>query len=429
MRRQSWLFMRGICTSLQVISNMDTTSHQEVTADLREYYCDMHIHIGRTESGQAVKISGSKNLTFENIAKEAAERKGIEMIGIIDCHSPSVQDDIRSCLDEGLMKELDGGGIAYQNTVILLGSEIEIRGIGKGAAHVLAFFRDLDTIQDFTKWMSRYMKNVQLSSQRIYVEPRELQQEIWVRGGILIPAHVFTPHKGLYGSMADRISEVFDLNGIAAIELGLSADSSMAGYISEMDNYSFLTNSDAHSLGKIGREYNSIQMASPSFDEFRKALARQDGRHVAANYGLNPRLGKYHRTYCSNCNSILDEVMIVSSKDRCPLCGSLKTVQGVFDRIMSIADREEPYFPSHRPSYHYQVPLEFIPGLGKAVMSKLLAAFGTEMAILHRTSTADLASVVGEGIANHIVEARNGILELSSGGGGTYGKVVRDSKL
>lgn len=404
---------------------MDTTLHLDETMGLRDYYCDMHIHIGRTESGQAVKISGSRNLTFENIAKEAAVRKGIEMIGIIDCHSPSVQDDILACLDNGLMKELDGGGIAYQNTVILLGSEIEIREMGRGAAHVLAFFRDLNTIQDFTRWMSRYMKNVQLSSQRIYVEPRELQQEILDRGGILIPAHVFTPHKGLYGSMADRMSDVFDLNGIAAIELGLSADSTMAGYISEMDNYSFLTNSDAHSLGKIGREYNTIRMATPSFDEFRKALARNDGRHVVANYGLNPRLGKYHRTYCSSCNSILDEVVIVSSKDRCPHCGSLKTVQGVFDRIMSIADREEPIIPSNRPPYHYQVPLEFIPGLGKAAMSKLLAAFGTEMAILHRASEHDLATIVGEGLANSIVKARNGTLELSSGGGGTYGKVVR----
>lgn len=395
------------------------------TDDLRDYYCDMHIHIGRSESGQAVKISGSRNLTFENIAKEAAVRKGIEMIGIIDCHSPSVQDDILSCLDSGVMKEVEGGGIAYQDTVILLGSEIEIREIGRGAAHVLAFFRDLSTIQDFTHWMGRYMKNVQLSSQRIYVEPRVLQQEILDRGGILIPAHVFTPHKGLFGSMSDRMSEVFDLQGIAAIELGLSADSSMAGYISELDNYSFLTNSDAHSLAKIGREYNKIRMATPSFDEFRLALERSKGRHVSANYGLNPRLGKYHRTYCSGCSSIVDEANIVTLLDRCPYCGSLKTVQGVFDRIMSIADRVKPYLPPHRPTYHYQVPLEFIPGLGKSAMSKLLAAFSTEMAILHRVSEKDIAAVIGESLARSIVMARNGTLELSSGGGGTYGKVVR----
>ncbi|MGV2686624.1 TIGR00375 family protein, partial [Clostridium perfringens] len=135
-----------------------------------------------------------------------------------------------------------------------------------------AYFPALNTSQEFTALMAKYMKNVQLSSQRIYVSPSARQQEILDRGGLLIPAHVFTPHKGLYGNMADRMSEVLDLNGIAGIELWLSADSSMAGQISELDAYSFLTNSDAHSLGKIGREYNRIDMVKPSFAEFRQAL-------------------------------------------------------------------------------------------------------------------------------------------------------------
>lgn len=392
---------------------------------LQSYYCDMHIHIGRTSSGQAVKISASNNLTFENIAVEASERKGIQMIGIIDCHSPSVQEDILQCLDSGVMQEIDGGGIAYRDTVILLGSEIEIRESGRGAAHVLAYFPDMGTMREFTGWMAGYMKNVQLSSQRIYVSPLELQQEITARGGLLIPAHVFTPHKGLYGSMADRMSEVFDLNGIAGIELGLSADSSMAGRISELDAYSFLTNSDAHSLGKIGREYNRIDMAKPSFAEFRQALQASNGRRISANYGLNPRLGKYHRTYCVGCDSILDEGSDVHDLVRCPYCGSTKLVQGVFDRILNIADRTEPVVPESRPSYHYQVPLEFIPGLGKSSVSKLLDAFGTEMNILHQATEAELAAVAGEGLAASIVMARNGTLPLSAGGGGSYGKVLR----
>ncbi|WP_339272126.1 endonuclease Q family protein [Paenibacillus sp. FSL K6-1330] len=392
---------------------------------LQSYYCDMHIHIGRTSSGQAVKISASNNLTFENIAVEASERKGIQMIGIIDCHSPSVQHDILQCLDSGVMQEIDGGGIAYQDTVILLGSEIEIRESGRGAAHVLAYFPDLNTIQEFTAWMAKYMKNVQLSSQRIYVSPRELQQEILDRGGLLIPAHVFTPHKGLYGNMADRMSEVLDLNGIAGIELGLSADSSMAGRISELDAYSFLTNSDAHSLGKIGREYNRIDMAKPSFSEFRQALGTSNGRRISANYGLNPRLGKYHRSYCSGCDSILDEGSDIHELVRCPFCGSTKLVQGVFDRILNIADRKEPVVQESRPAYHYQVPLEFIPGLGKSAMAKLLGAFGTEMKILHQATEAELAAVAGEGLAASIVMARNGTLSLSDGGGGSYGKVLR----
>lgn len=390
---------------------------------LQSYYCDLHVHIGRTSAGQAVKISGSSSLTFAGIAKEAAQRKGMELIGIIDSHAPGVLADIRALLASGEMSEAEGGGIAYQGTTIVLGTEIEIREPGRKECHVLAFLPDLAAMEDFSSWMGKHMRNINLSSQRLYVPARDLQDEICGRGGILIPAHIFTPHKGLYGCTAERMAELFDLERIAAVELGLSADSEMAGYISELDPFTFLTNSDAHSLGKIGREYNVIEMEKPSFNELKLALARQEGRRVSGNFGLNPRLGKYHRTYCAGCGSIVDEAYATS--ERCPYCGSQKLVQGVFDRILAIADREQPLIPAHRPPYHYQVPLEFIPGLGKRKLEALLAAFGTEMRILHAAGEAELAAVAGAELAAHIVKARSGTLELSSGGGGTYGKVVK----
>lgn len=393
---------------------------------LSSYYCDLHVHIGRTSEGQAVKISGSRDLTFAGIAKEAAERKGIELIGIIDSHSPGVLRDIRALLDSGEMTEAEGGGIAYRDTTILLGTEIEIREPGRKECHVLAFMPDLAAMQDFSGWMGKHMRNVNLSSQRLYAPSRELQDEIYGRGGILIPAHIFTPHKGLYGCAAERMAELFDLERIAAVELGLSADSEMAGYISELDRYTFLTNSDAHSLGKIGREYNVIEMAKPSFSELRLALERREGRRVSANFGLNPRLGKYHRTYCGGCGSIIDEAYATS--ERCPYCGGQKLVQGVFDRILAIADRDQPSVPAHRPAYQYQVPLEFIPGLGKRKLEALLQAFGTEMKILHSASEAELTAVIGAELAGQIVLARSGTLELSAGGGGTYGKVLKSKE-
>ncbi|MEK3902170.1 MULTISPECIES: endonuclease Q family protein [unclassified Paenibacillus] len=394
-----------------------------LAAELSSVYCDLHVHIGRTSEGQAVKISGSRDLTFAGIAREAAERKGIGLIGIIDSHSPGVLRDIAAALDSGEMTIAAGGGIAYRGTTILLGTEIEIREPGRKECHVLAFMPDLGTMEDFSTWMSAHMRNVNLSSQRLYAPSRVLQDEITGRGGLLIPAHIFTPHKGLYGCAAERMSELFDLDRIAAVELGLSADSEMAGYISELDRYSFLTNSDAHSLGKIGREYNVIEMQEPSFEELELALQRSEGRRVSANFGLNPRLGKYHRTYCSGCGSIIDEAY--STSERCPYCGSPKLVQGVLDRILHIADRSQPQVPDYRPPYHYQVPLEFIPGLGKRKLNLLLEAFGTEMNILHRAAEAELAAVAGAELAGLIVLARSGQLVLSSGGGGTYGKVVK----
>ncbi|MEC0328057.1 endonuclease Q family protein [Paenibacillus macerans] len=393
------------------------------TEGLHTVFADLHIHIGRTGRGEPVKISGSRDLTFANIAREAALRKGIGLVGIIDCHSPGVQEDIAQCLERGEMHELAEGGVAYQETTLLLGSELEIREPGMGPAHLLAFFPTFAAIRGFTGWLEKRMKNVMLSSQRVYAPARTLQEEVYARGGMIIPAHIFTPHRSIYGSCAPRMDDVLDTALISAVELGLSADSEMAGLISELDPFTILTNSDAHSLGKIGREYNELLLVAANYREFAKALKQEDGRRVAGNYGLNPRLGKYHRTYCGNCSYIIDEAE--AAVERCPYCGSPKLVRGVYDRIRSIADRQAPAVPAHRPPYHYQVPLEFIPGLGPAKLELLLAAFGTEMNILHHVPEAKLAEVAGPELAARIAEARSGRLELAAGGGGIYGKVKK----
>ncbi|MEF3301890.1 endonuclease Q family protein [Paenibacillus sp. GYB003] len=390
---------------------------------MNSYFVDLHIHIGRTEKGDPVKISGSRDLTFYNIAKEASERKGIEVIGIIDCHSPVVQDEIAHYLDNGEMVEQEGGGIRYNRTTVMLGSEIEVRDPGMGPAHLLAFLPTFAAMRDFTEWMKPHMKNVTLSSQRIYVPARELQEQTVGRGGMLVPAHIFTPYKSLYGSGTDRLERMLDPDRVAAVELGLSADTEMASCLSELDRYSFVTNSDAHSLGKIGREYNRMEMAEPSFRELKLALGRERGRRVAANYGLNPRLGKYHRTYCDGCGSVMDDAE--TTVRRCLYCGGTKIVRGVMDRIMAIADRDAAQVAEHRPPYHFQVPLEFIPGLGRKKLERLLERFGTEMNILHRAPESEIRETAGADVAGYILRARDGALAFEVGGGGRYGKVSK----
>jgi uncharacterized protein (TIGR00375 family) len=403
--------MHGASSNLQAPSNMNS------------YYVDLHIHIGRTEAGNPVKISGSRDLTFFNIAHESAMRKGIDMIGIIDCHAPSVQEEIMAYLHRGEMKELEGGGISYRQSTIILGSEIEVRDEGRGPTHLLAYLPDLQGMQQFTKWMSRHMKNIELSSQRLYVSSRELQREVIDRGGILIPAHIFTPYKSVYGSGSNCLEDMLDLKDLAAVELGLSSDTQMASYLSELDPLAFVTNSDAHSLGKIGREYNQMRMLEPSYNELVKALAFHEGRAILGNYGLNPQLGKYHRTFCSICDAVLDEAQ--KSSIRCVNCGSPKIVRGVMDRILDIADREAPIIMSYRPPYYYQIPLEFIPGLGKRKLEQLIGHFGTEMQVLHHAELQELAYVVGDVIAHSILQAREGALQVDVGGGGRYGKIQR----
>lgn len=392
-----------------------------------EVFADLHVHIGRSESGKPIKITAARSLNFANIAKECADRKGINIVGIIDCASPYVIEDIENFLQTGDAYELKDGGIIYKDKVcILLGSEVETSEVSRsskcGAAHNVCFFPHLKDIKGFSNEMSTHIKNITLSTQRSDVSGYELIDIVEKYNGILIPAHIFTPYKSYYGNCVDRLQDVFKekYNKIFAVELGLSSDTYLADMISELEDKTFVTNSDAHSLPKIAREYNKMQVEDISFKEVVKALKNEDGRKIVANYGLDPKLGKYHRTYCDSCLSTIEtkEPVLV-----CPKCGSSKVTFGVFDRIELIKDKKESKSPKNRPPYIYQIPLNFIPGLGAKTIDKLLNHFNTEMNILHKLSQDDIEAFAGEKIATNIEKARTGNMHVQSGGGGVYGKV------
>ena len=393
-----------------------------------EVFADLHVHIGRSETGKPIKITAARSLNFANIAKECAERKGISIVGIIDCASPYVIEDIEKFLQSGDAYELEDGGIIYKDKVcILLGSEVETSEISRngkcGSAHNVCFFPHLKDIKGFSMEMSEHIKNITLSTQRSDVSGYELIDIVEKYNGILIPAHIFTPFKSYYGNCADRIKDIFKekYDKIFAVELGLSSDTFLADMISELEGKTFVTNSDAHSLPKIAREYNKMQVQDISFKEVVKALKNKDGRKIVANYGLDPKLGKYHRTHCDNCESTIETKEPV---EVCPKCGSDKVTFGVFDRIELIKDKETTQSPDNRPPYIYQIPLTFIPGVGGKTIEKLIDTFETEMNILHKLSQDDIEAVVGEKVAKNIVNAREGNMNVESGGGGNYGKVT-----
>lgn len=385
---------------------------------LTNIFADLHIHIGRTQSNLPVKITAARNLTFQNILQEASERKGLQCIGIIDAQSPPVLEEIQNGISSAMFQEHPDGGIIYGQTTCLLGAELELQG-PKGLFHVLAYVPKVDQMRELSEWLSRYMKNVQLSTQRLYVEPSILLEKIKELDGFLIPAHVFTPFKSIYGSASNSLQSIFPISEIAGVELGLSADSDLADQISELQSLTFVTNSDAHSLSKIAREYNQLQVADASFLEIKRALLRMDDRKVIANYGLSPQLGKYHRTICSKCEK---SISVMPEETICPYCHHVQTIRGVADRIAQLADQPIVH-PNHRPPYIHQVPLEFLPGVGKKTIDRLLFVFGTEMNILHIAKLEELQSIVGDRIATYIDQSRKGIIGLIEGGGGLYGKI------
>lgn len=392
-----------------------------------DIYADLHVHIGRSENNKPIKITAARSLNFANIAKECVERKGINLVGIIDCASPYVIEDIENFLQAGEAYEIQDGGIIYKDKVcIILGSEIETSEIndeGKtGSAHNLCYFPTLSDIKAFSNEMSHHIKNITLSSQRANISAYELIDIVEKYNGVLVPAHCFTPHKSFYGNCTDSLRKIFKekYDRVPAIELGLSSDTFLADQISELETKTFLTNSDAHSLPRIAREYNKMQLEGISFKEFLMALKNEGGRRIVANYGLDPKLGKYHRTYCEVCDKRIPGAAPVT---KCDTCDSRNITMGVYDRIEIIKDRKHAESPEFRPKYVYQYPLTFIPGVGGKTIDKLLEHFGTEMTILHQLSNDDIEAVVGKKVAKNIIAARDGKMHIVEGGGGVYGKV------
>ena len=393
---------------------------------MNEIFADLHVHIGRSENGKPIKITAAKSLNFANIAKECFERKGIDVVGIIDCASPYVIEDIENFLKTGEAYEIEDGGIIYKDKIcIILGSEVEtteIREDGKrGSAHNLCYFPTLKDIKGFSKEMSTHIHNITLSTQKSNVSGYELIDIVEKYNGVLIPAHIFTPFKSYYGNCTERLSRIFKekYDKIFAVELGLSADTYIADEISELANKNFITNSDAHSLPKIAREYNKLLVENISFKEIMKAIKMEDGRKILANYGLDPKLGKYNRSFCEDCNCSIETPPPATVCDK---CGGTNITMGVYDRIEIIKDQKSTS-PSFRPKYNYQIPLGFMPGVGGKTIEKLLSNFGTEMTILHKIAKDDIEGIIGAKQAEIIDSARKGEMHIHAGGGGVYGKV------
>ena len=199
------------------------------------------------------------------------------------------------------------------------------------------------------------------------------------------------------------------------MSFGLSADTDYADRIRELADKKFLTNSDAHSLPKIAREYNTFEMENISFESFKKVLGYEEEKsesetkklnYIVCNNGMYSRLGKYNKTYCDICECVSE-----IEDGKCKKCGSKKIVKGVEDRVLEIADGES-ISPKNRPKYMYKIPLEYIPKLGKKTKEKMLELYGTEMNILNKVSIKNIEENFGKQIAKNIEIARNGNITI-----------------
>ncbi len=244
---------------------------------------------------------------------------------------------------------------------------------------------------------------------------------------IMGPAHVFTPWTGLfkeYDSILDCYNTKPDF-----VELGLSADTYLADRIGQLNDYTFLTNSDSHSpwSHRIAREFNRICLDELSYDGVVSAIRNN---RVIENYGLDPRMGKYHQTGCSSCYKIYSTSDASKLNMRCSCGGRIK--KGVLARIDELADEDKAHNQGNHPPYRYIVPLaELLSAIYdkgvttkfvKTRYDKLIELFGDEISVLVDADVDEIAKH-DKLLAGVIKQYRMNELNVIVGRGGRYGQV------
>lgn len=260
------------------------------------------------------------------------------------------------------------------------------------------------------------------------------------QGGFLIPAHIWTPHFSVFGSMSgfDTLEACYgDLTPhIFALETGLSSDPAMNWRISALDRFTLVSNSDPHSPGKLGREANQLDI-DPSFPALREALEGCDPRRFLGTIEFYPEEGKYHLDGHRPCQVRQTPAERAQQGGVCPGCGGRVTV-GVLSRVEALADRPADWTPRHERARPFTnlVPLPEVLGevLGvgagavsvRRVFHRVLAGLGSELHILRDAPLEDVVRAAGEDgalLGEALRRMRAGQVHFAPGYDGVYGVV------
>ena len=251
--------------------------------------------------------------------------------------------------------------------------------------------------------------------------------------GILIPAHIWTPHFSVLGAKSgfDSVEECFEELApyIHALETGLSSDPAMNWRISKLDRYQLVSNSDAHSPSKLGRETNLLDIDC-SYEGLYRAI--QTGEGLEGTVEFFPEEGKYHFDGHRKCGVSLSPVEAERLGGICPVCGK-KLTMGVDHRVEQLADRAEGFVKKDGKKYESLVPLPEVIStcMGYSAASKkvqgcfeqMIQTLGTEFDILRNVPSEDIKSCAGERIAEGIENVRTGNVKRIPGYDGEYGKI------
>ncbi len=397
------------------------------------YAADLHVH-------SRFAYACSKSLTLEALA-EWAGLKGIDVLASGDFTHPVWNRELKERL-----KEVSPGLFTFGGVHFVLGTEISCvyKQDGKGRRlHLLVFAPDFHVVdrlrQSLTDSGAKLdgdgRPSVRFSARDLTALLLDLDPRCMV-----IPAHVWTPWYGLYGSKSgfDSLEDCFrDMSPyIHAVETGLSSDPEMNWPVAGLEGKSIVSFSDAHSLPNLGREL-TVFSGERGYDSLAHALANQGVDYTVEFY---PEEGKYHYSGHRKCGVRHSPEDTLRFGNDCPECGRPLTL-GVLHRVQSLSNGEvggsvdEDGFVGangHAPFIRAVLLVDIISqALGRGAGSKgvqreyrrIVDELGSELNVLIHAGAQDLEHAAGEKIAEGVLLSRSGKVRVEPGFDGEYGKV------
>jgi len=391
----------------------------------------------------------SPEMVIENLA-HWAKLKGIKVLGTGDFTHPVWLQELKEKLipaEPGLFywkddpdKAQGTGQQGDRATRFMLTAEtshIYSKGGRVRRVHLLIFAPSFAAVEKINTKLS-WIGNLEADGRPILgLDSKELVKIVLEADTecLVIPAHAWTPWFSVFGSMSgfDSLEECFDelTPQIFAIETGLSSDPAMNWRLSQLDKVAIISNSDSHSLPKIGREANVFD-TDLSYQGIVSAIKNKNPKQFLFTIEFFPEEGKYHYDGHRLCGVRLSPQETQKYKGRCPKCGRPVTV-GVLNRVEELADRPVGYHPEGAIPYKSLVPLEEIIAGALGVESKtkavaelyrrLCEALGGELPLLLEADLSEARRLADERVAEGIRRVREGKIKIEPGYDGEYGKI------
>ncbi len=407
------------------------------------YWIDLHLH-------SHFSWATSRDCTLPHYW-QAAQRKGLRVIGTGDITHPQwlqiLQRHLRPAenglwdLDPDLVQSLASTipPRCHGKVQFLLSGEVNCvyrRGNRVRRVHLLIFLSSLDRVRKLQQQLAAFGRleadgrpTLKLDSRHLLAILKDVDD-----AAALVPAHIWTPWYSLLGSQSgfDSLAECFgDLTDeIRTVETGLSADPGMLWQVDFLRNQQYISNSDAHSPAKLGREATALA-GTPSYTRIRQMLQGDRTIGPVCTIEWPPALGKYYWDGHRKCRIAWSPANTGMPPQACPVCRRPVT-RGVLARVQELATPAPRGKERALPPAFPTIPLPDIiacvvqrKSTTQAVQRRyhsMLSALGPELGILHQASETALTQAADAATAHVIGAIRAGQLTITPGYDGQFGQ-------